>query len=135
MVLANIHGARLIFLMEWIYRITKYLSVKATAVIEVLAFLYGLTMWYLWIRTDINRFHFHLQATESDSCYPYFWERKTHDSLPYCVVKNRMKEKVKRERGMEEGNEAGRNERKEGGRKEKKERQETFNLYMKLLPS
>ena len=46
-----------------------------------------------------------------------------------------MKEKVKRERGREEGNEAGRNERKEGGRKEKKERQETFNLYMKLLPS
>ena len=46
-----------------------------------------------------------------------------------------MKEKVKRERGREEGNESGRNERKEGGRKEKKERQKTFNLYMKLLSS
>lgn len=118
MILANIHGARLIFLMEWIYRIMKYLSVKATVVIEILAFLYSLTMWNLWIRTDINRFHFHLQATESDRCDPYFWERKTHDSLPYCVVKNRMTEKEKRERGRKEGNEAGRNERKKGGRKE-----------------
>lgn len=72
MILANIHGARLIFLMEWIYGILKYLSVKVTAVIELLAFLYGLTMWNLWIRTDINCFHFHLQAIESDRCYLYF---------------------------------------------------------------
>ena len=38
MVLTNIHGAKLIFLMEWIYRIMKYLYIKVAAVIEVLAF-------------------------------------------------------------------------------------------------
>lgn len=72
MILANIHGAILIFLMEWIYGILKYLSVKVTAVIKLLAFLYGLTMWNLWIRTDINCLHFHLQAIESVGCYLYF---------------------------------------------------------------
>ena len=51
-------------------------------------------------------------------------KKNSNDSLPYCVVKNRMKENEKRERGRKEGNEAGRKERREGGKK--KEETEDF---------
>lgn len=44
-------------------------------------------------------------------------KKNSNDSLPYCVVKNRIKENEKRERGRKEGNEAGRKERREGGKK------------------
>lgn len=53
-------------------------------------------------------------------------EKNSNDSLPYCVVKNRMKENEKRERGRKEGNEAGRKERKKGGRKEKRRETKDF---------